>query len=148
MDRQHDTGRHKSVPLCKRAHVLLAVIAFHTRVGPPRARAFTRARSHHKVFQAEKTTLPGRVDSVSGFVRVATNVCSARARILTCFPFGRRDCVHRARTRHSHTPFQYAFQLCLRIASLKTQYASLETLPHFGPQSSHLSICYYIQDLH
>ena len=42
----------------------------------------------------------------------------------------------------------HGISLWLRIDSPMSNCCSHGTFPHFSPQSSHLSICYYHQDLH
>jgi len=66
--------------------------------------------------------------------------------ILTVFPFGLRKkpfCPIAGR----HFSF-LKFNPCLRIDSLMINCCSHENFLHFSPQSSHLCICYYHQDLH
>ncbi|GKV53399.1 hypothetical protein SLEP1_g59929 [Rubroshorea leprosula] len=88
--------------------------------------------------QEEKRTLPGAPADVSAFSYVAVKKPHPGAGILTGFPFAQRRTV---RTFYGTT-------LGLRIDSPMSNCCSHGTFPHFSPQSSHLSICYYHQDLH
>ncbi|GIX73937.1 hypothetical protein CDAR_106881 [Caerostris darwini] len=69
--------------------------------------------------------------------------------ILTPFPFGRQRDEHTCRGRHlSMSRFRTDFSDPLGPTDPCSTAVHMEPFSNFSPQGSHLSICYYHQDLH
>lgn len=96
--------------------------------------------------QKEKITLSRSAQEVSDLACVATIVHPSSLRNINRIPFPKRGKL--ANTSEDQIPFKYDFRLLVRTDSLVSHYASHETIAHVSPRISHMSVCYFIQDLH
>jgi hypothetical protein len=84
-----------------------------------------------------------------------------RLRLLSCYHFVNRSLLAMSKRRNFNllpfrlrgqcrdiNPLSYSIRMWLRADSLLSKCCLQETICHFGPQDSNLSIRYYYQDLH